>query len=127
MKKKILFFIKGACPTQAEREASEGIEGVVFRNANFAVGEPPETCDGVAGCVPENYKRFGIVGKTENKSKDKTKIEPKDKPKDKTEAKSKGNSKPKIEHERDGSQPGDGEEPAQAPLIPAESEWKPNS
>lgn len=53
---KILFFTRGACPTQEEREQAASISGrVVFRNAQFAGSEPCEPCEAVAGCVPANY------------------------------------------------------------------------
>ena len=53
---KILFFIRGACPTDSEREQAAAISGrVVFRNAQFADSESCEQCDSVAGLVPANY------------------------------------------------------------------------
>ena len=104
MTRKILFFIKGSCPTDAEREAAKEIEGAVFRNATFAGSEVPESCDGVAGCVPENYMGFDFVGNgDEAPEADKPKAKP--------------GRKPKAE----------AREPVQTPLIPAETGWKANS
>ncbi len=55
---KILFFIAGCAPSMADfKEANELTAEVVFRNASAVPSEPHalETCDGVAGCVPEIY------------------------------------------------------------------------
>ena len=103
MKRKILFFIAGPVPTEAERaEASEIVGNVVFRNVKFAADENPEQCDGVAGLVPDNYKRAEEV----------TADEPEAKP-----------------TKRQGRPPKASPAPAapQTPLIPAESGWKPNA
>lgn len=102
MKRKILFFIAGPVPTEAEkREASEIVGNVVFRNAKFAGAEPPEPCDGVAGCAPENYKNAGVELET-------VQVDDVERPK--------RGRKPKAE-----------QEPTQTPLIPAETGWKANS
>jgi hypothetical protein len=103
MKTKVLFFIKGSVPTEVEKsQASEIVGNVVFRNAKFAGGEPPEICDGVAGCVPENYKKFETIsGET--------------KP-------AKRGYKPRKAEESDNEQ-----EIQQTSLIPAETGWKANS
>lgn len=108
MKKKILFFIKSAVPTESEKsQASEIVGNVVFRNAKFAGGEPPEPCEGVAGCVPENYKKFEgietISGEVEAEAE-----------------KPKRGRKVKGEQQEQELLP-------QTPLIPAETGWKANS
>ena len=104
MKSKILFFINGPVPTEAEREQAAQIVGnVVFRNAKFADGESCEQCDGVAGSVPENYKH--LTGEIESESVD-------------TVQPAKRGRKPTIKPEI---------EPTQTPLIPAEGGWKPNA
>ena len=105
--KKILFFIKGSCPTEAEREASEIVGNVVFRNASIKC-EFPESCDGVAGCAPENYKAlFPFVG---TEAVDSSDVDDVEKPK------AKPGRKPKAEPK-----------PIQTPLIPAENSWTPNA
>lgn len=54
---KVLYFINGAMPTEAEYEAAQAIgPGAVFRNARKIVsGAPLENCDAVAGAVPPDY------------------------------------------------------------------------
>lgn len=55
---KILFFIDGPVPTDAERlEAFDLQAQVAFRNAQH-VTRVDEECDGVAGAVPEAYADF---------------------------------------------------------------------
>ncbi len=56
--KKILYFIKG--PVPSEKETAEAkLLGAVFRNAS-ATGpsDSVETCDAVAGAVPEAYAGY---------------------------------------------------------------------
>ena len=104
--KKILFFINGPVPTEADKlEASEIVGKVVFRNANFAASEQPEPCDGVAGAVPENYKALFPVAGAEIPE-----------PAESDKPKAKPGRKPKAEPE-----------PIQTPLIPAENSWTPNA
>lgn len=61
--KKILVFIAGSIPTEAELAFAEKHNTSMFRNAT--VGEPDaclEACDAVAGCVPEAYlKRYEVA------------------------------------------------------------------
>lgn len=62
---KVLFFVNGAMPTEAEYAAAEAIgPGCVFRNARKIVpGAPLENCDAVAGAVPEDYAEiFPVAG-----------------------------------------------------------------
>ena len=105
MKRKILFFINGSVPTEAEKKSASEIEGsVVFRNAKFAGNEPPEPCDGVVGAVPENYKVFSFVGNEVGEDSEKPKAKP--------------GRKPKVDNMQ---------EPVQTPLIPADVPWTANS
>lgn len=58
--KKVLYFIAGAVPTEAERDDAEqyynGKSTVAFRNARFVnKDEAIEAFDIVAGLVPDNY------------------------------------------------------------------------
>lgn len=102
-KPKILFFIAGSVPTEAERnEASEIVGNVVFRNASIKC-EFPESCDGVAGVVPDLYKKVAVVEPEAEKTGKKAPRAPK------TEKQSEVPSIP------------------QTPLIPAEDGWKANS
>lgn len=57
---RILFFIAGPVPTAEEYEAAARINGnVSFRNASvIGPGDRTEECDGVAGTVPDVYKKF---------------------------------------------------------------------
>lgn len=105
-KPKILFFIKDSVPTEAERlEASEIVGNVVFRNASIK-SEFPETCDAVAGAVPDIYKTTPVV-----------------------EVDVTADAKPA----KRGPKPRKFEEPvevpelSQTPLIPADTGWKANS
>lgn len=61
---KVLFFINGAMPTEAEYATAEAIgPGAVFRNARKIVpGAPLENTDAVAGEVPDDYKIFPMAG-----------------------------------------------------------------
>lgn len=54
---KILFFVMGNAPTEAEYTLANDLgTGVVFRNATKLVpGAPLENCDFVAGAVPDDY------------------------------------------------------------------------
>lgn len=59
---KILFFIAGAVPTLKDQIEASEISGakVCFRNALYVdkYETSLETCDGVAGCVPEAYSKL---------------------------------------------------------------------
>ena len=57
---RILYFIKGVMPSAEAQEVAEALgTNVAFRNANFVpTFGAPEKCDGVAGDVPELYKKF---------------------------------------------------------------------
>lgn len=57
---RILFFIENAMPTQADISAIAKLGGnAVFRNAFYCgEGHNTENCDGVAGAVPDAYKKF---------------------------------------------------------------------
>lgn len=63
---RILFFINGTVPTDEDLAAASEIKAnVVFRNATAVPTEEHslETCDGVAGAVPEIYaNRFPVAG-----------------------------------------------------------------
>lgn len=60
--KKILYFISGPVPTK-EQEAEAAALGALFRNAAIADKTGfVESCDAVAGDVPERYVRFPVVG-----------------------------------------------------------------
>jgi hypothetical protein len=81
MKKKsdqILYFTKGAVPTEAEYAAAEQLTGkVVFRNAAFVSPDLSiERCDGVAGSVPEvyakKYKRVDAEAQVEESTEEST-------------------------------------------------------
>src|SRR5215203_116237 len=54
---KIIYFIDGPIPEEADYDASMGLgQGVVFRNARkIVLGAPLENCDAVAGEVPADY------------------------------------------------------------------------
>jgi len=107
MKRKVLFFITGPVPTKADvAAASEIVGNVVFRNANFAGSEHPEICDAVAGCVPENYSHLPCPKDLPEPGCEEPAAKPAAKP----------GRKPKVEIQ-----------PAQTPLIPAETGWKPNA
>lgn len=55
-KKKIIYFIMGAMPTDAQYDEGEKL-GAVFRNANHCGDDVnPEKCDQVIGAVPDSYK-----------------------------------------------------------------------
>lgn len=57
---KILYFINGPLPTKEQRKEAEDIKASVhFRNAQYVPSESHalEICDGVAGEVPEIYKK----------------------------------------------------------------------
>jgi hypothetical protein len=55
---RILYFLTGPVPTEAERkDAVRYGSGVTYRNANLVPSEgATEACDGVAGTVPPLYK-----------------------------------------------------------------------
>lgn len=55
---RILYFIEGSMPTQADIKAVALLGGnTVFRNAHHCgEGHNPEVCDGVSGAVPAVYK-----------------------------------------------------------------------
>ena len=57
---RILFFIAGGIPTEAELEEARAIGSpVAFRNVQFVKSDSSvESCDGVAGAIPERYKDF---------------------------------------------------------------------
>ena len=55
--KRILYFINGPVPTEEERLEAESM-GAIFRNARASSGDYVETCDAVAGNVPDMYKGF---------------------------------------------------------------------
>lgn len=67
MKRRILFFIKGACPNKLDKQNAEKLgEGVVFRNALFCDSSiNPEDCDAVSATkpsdIPERYKKFPVA------------------------------------------------------------------
>jgi hypothetical protein len=67
---RILFFISGTLPTEDDFAKASEIKGnVVFRNASAVPNEEHslETCDGVAGAVPEIYaKRFATAEEAVN-------------------------------------------------------------
>lgn len=54
---KILYFVDGASPTPEEfARAMQMNAQVCFRNARYVeMGDSPEQCDGVAGCIPSVY------------------------------------------------------------------------
>lgn len=58
-RKKILFFISGPVPSDADRAAAAALGTKMFRNA-LQTDERPEVCDAVAGAVPDLYK--GVAG-----------------------------------------------------------------
>lgn len=79
MKKIILFFIKGAIPTDEERAAAEKLGTYRFRNSILVKdSDPIEKCDAVAGVIPEIYKNIEGVEILEAEA-----IGPAKKPKDK--------------------------------------------
>lgn len=62
---KVLYFIAGAAPTEADLEDAEqyynGKSNVAFRNARYVhKDEAIEAFDIVAGCVPENYAKAAL-------------------------------------------------------------------
>jgi hypothetical protein len=63
--KKILYFIRGSKPTAEESNAVAALGrlgNVCLRCAALAEDDAPETCDAVAGLVPDRYKNAaGIV------------------------------------------------------------------
>ncbi len=58
--KKVLYFISGPVPTDAERKAARNCldleVNVYFRNASGALSDTVEKADAFAGAVPANYK-----------------------------------------------------------------------
>lgn len=59
VRKRILFFIAGSAPTEAESAAAATLGTKMFRNASQVFsGDTPESCDGVAGKVPVSYAHF---------------------------------------------------------------------
>lgn len=66
---KVLFFINGAMPTEAEYAQAEEIgPGCVFRNARKIVpGAPLENCDAVAGAVPDDYAAIFPMAEADHK------------------------------------------------------------
>lgn len=58
--KKILYFINGPVPTEKERLEAESM-GAIFRNARANSGDYVETCDAVAGSVPDAYKEIPVA------------------------------------------------------------------
>lgn len=59
--KKILFFTADAIATDDEIKAGYSIRAQ-FRNAKRAALENVESCDYVAGEIPENYRKFPVYG-----------------------------------------------------------------
>lgn len=60
-KSKVLFFIVGPVPTEADKAAAAAIENktirVMFRNASaIGDGDAVESCDGLAGKIPALYR-----------------------------------------------------------------------
>ena len=56
MKRKVLVFISGPVPTEADRALAAKLNTAMFRNADqVQPGENPEKCTHVAGAVPRNY------------------------------------------------------------------------
>lgn len=57
---RILFFVRGSMPSPEALEIAEEMgPNVAFRNAAFVPDDAnPEKCDGVAGEIPEAYKKF---------------------------------------------------------------------
>ena len=58
--KKILFFIDGPVPSQADLDAAEALGTRAFRNARHAGGPPKDGCK-VAGAVPASYRKASNV------------------------------------------------------------------
>lgn len=89
MKTKVLFFIDGSLPTEAEITSANSIKGkVCFRNATM-VGDDhkPEDCDYVCGHVPEAYSDFQVWEFEAEKKSETVKVvqQPKIKPESKTQ------------------------------------------
>ncbi len=60
--RKVLYFIKGSSPTKEEIENALKCGTQMFRNAHAVTSfDFIEPCDGVAGAVPDRYKRFPRV------------------------------------------------------------------
>lgn len=61
-KVKILFFIAGMSPTPAEIEQANKLGHCAYRNAsNYDNVTSVESCDYVAGLVPEMYSGFATI------------------------------------------------------------------
>ncbi len=68
---KILFFINGPVPSEKDyEEAAEIGVAVSYRNTLFVGGVAAEPCDGVAGDVPKEYKKFPTAKQAVAKWKD---------------------------------------------------------
>ncbi|HEY6021817.1 MAG TPA: hypothetical protein VIY48_18730 [Candidatus Paceibacterota bacterium] len=61
--KVILYFIKDSYPTPEEFVDAARYGTKMFRNASIADNEydTTEVCDGVAGSVPERYKKYPLA------------------------------------------------------------------
>ena len=57
-RKKILFYIDGPWPTDAQKEKALEF-GAAFRNVRYF--DKPEECDGVMGDVPDGYPESLVI------------------------------------------------------------------
>jgi hypothetical protein len=71
---RILFFLAGAVPTADEMEEIWELgNNVAHRNGSIhSGGSAPEQCDGVAGCVPKEYRKFPDGAKALREARDET-------------------------------------------------------
>ena len=115
---RILFFIKGVMPSVEAQEIAEQYgPNVAFRNAHFVSDtEAPEACDGVAGDVPERYKKLPTAEEALKKFEEARKVaaETAKKNKAKREAEQDKTEAPKTE-------------PAKADDKGKGASWKPNA
>lgn len=106
---RILYFINGAMPSDEAQEVAETYgPNVAFRNANFVPSSGAlEKCDGVAGEVPETYRKLpsaeDALKAFENARKDARKKAAENKEKREAEAAAKAAAKAAAEAEAEGS------------------------
>lgn len=141
---KILFFIKGVMPSiEAQEVADEYGPNVAFRNAHFVKDSGSlEACDGVAGEVPEAYKKLPSAEEAcaafekarkesgekarknaEKRAEEKAKAEEEAKAKAEEEAKAKAEAEEKAKEAKANPKP----QTANTAKANKPADWKPNA
>ncbi len=137
---RILFFIKGVMPSAEAMEVAEKYgPNVAFRNANFVPSSGAiEKCDGVAGEVPETYKKCptaeDALKKFEEERKaasEKASKRQKEKAEADAKAKEEADKKAKEQAEADAKKAAELAEANKNKVAPAKAnkpaDWKPNA